>query len=428
MKQVKANLTRIKTLIEGKFPETGDIFEYPGVTRQLLIDGITECSGLVDALQEKKETLDVIILKREFAEISRGCLDYLNSLPNEKQQTEFNEFLKNISLIRKLINETFLLVVKESLRPESSLADIQAALKEIIPKNIELIEAQKQSEKLIAELGEYHKTAVTISSEMEKTNLEASQTSKSIVDFHGKVETFADDCTTWVDEIEENKKSILMQSEVIQQNQKKIKEQRDSFEEIVVEIEKDSKSLVKQIEKNEEFQKEIQLTIGDANRSSMAGSFKKRKDEIDKPLLIAESILVGTLFVFGGISLYLFKPYIGETTFNYYEALFKIPILLPFLWLSWFYTRKVGHLNRIQEDYAFKYAAAMAFEGYNKHCEENDELSNLLLAVSIQNMGQNPIRLYGKGETPSGPLPELISELGKFFKSIPMMGKKSEKE
>ncbi|ELH0900455.1 hypothetical protein Q9891_002986, partial [Vibrio cholerae] len=82
--------------------------------------------------------------------------------------------------------------------------------------------------------------------------------------------------------------------------------------------------------------------------------------------------------------------------------------IAPFIWIAWSNSQRNNYLVRIQEDYAFKYASAMAFEGYRKQAQETDEsLERLLLKLSIDNMGMNPIRLFDK-PVKSSPLNEII--------------------
>ena len=418
MKALRANLTRIKNNIEAKLPSEGDILEYPGVNRQLLIDGLTECVGLIDGLEDKKETLDVIVLKREFADLSRKCLDFLNAYPNEKSAQDFNEFLKSVAEIRRIINSTYLLVVKESLRPEATLASLQVALDEIIPKTETLIKTQVESEKSAAEIAQLHEKVAIHSADLASRSAEAKQELEATKELHIKTDAISNECSNWAAEIEENELAIQKQCEAINKNEAISASQKNAFELGMNKLNEGITTLDGQTKRNKELQNEIYLTIGDANRSSMAGSFKKRKDEIDRPLKNAERFLFFALLAFGGMAYLLFKPHLAGTDIDYRDSLLKVPILLPFLWMAWFYTKKVGHLNRIQEDYAFKYAAAMAFEGYDKHCADDAELSKMLLTLSIENMGANPIRLYGDGDAPSGPIPEMLDRFTGAWNAI----------
>jgi hypothetical protein len=82
------------------------------------------------------------------------------------------------------------------------------------------------------------------------------------------------------------------------------------------------------------------------------------------------------------------------------------------IWLGWFAARQFSYLSRIREDYAFKYAAAMAYEGHKKATREVDEdLERVLLEFSLFNMSQNPIRIYSEKLEHVTPMHEFTSTI-----------------
>ncbi|HAS95460.1 TPA: hypothetical protein DCS99_03530 [Candidatus Wolfebacteria bacterium] len=66
MRNVRSALTRIKTGISEKIPAGNDVYGYPGISKDVLLQAISECQGLVDGIEGKKETFDVIVFKRAF--------------------------------------------------------------------------------------------------------------------------------------------------------------------------------------------------------------------------------------------------------------------------------------------------------------------------------------------------------------------------
>ncbi|MDD5711356.1 MAG: hypothetical protein PHY31_01210 [Smithellaceae bacterium] len=417
MRNVRSNLTRIKNLISQKLPEGQDVFGYAGITKEELIRTIEESSGLIDGIEGKKESFDVIVLKREFHILSGACLDYLNSIPKDYQEKEFDNFLKNLAEIRRLINNTYLLFVKEALRPESELATIRKTLEEIIPANDELKERHISTNQIIQDINEKDEIISEKLDHINKIVEEADNLSGSAEIQFQHIEEMRNSVDEWAKSIESAENDIAAQNSVIVENQKKIAELRSVIESEVKEFKELSQRLGQQLNQNEKFQTEIRDTIGDANRSSMAGSFKKRSDELEAPLKDSEKRLVLVLILFGFAALLILGFSVGEKGgINYIHLLSKLPILTPFIWLAWVYTNKVGHLSRIKEDYSFKYAAAMAFEGYKQNCgQEGSDLANRLMEVSINNMGDNPIRLYGKVQ--SGPIHEVLEKAAEVVTS-----------
>ncbi|NMC43747.1 MAG: hypothetical protein GYA46_07500 [candidate division Zixibacteria bacterium] len=91
--------------------------------------------------------------------------------------------------------------------------------------------------------------------------------------------------------------------------------------------------------------------------------------------------------------------------------------------MGWFAAKQYGYISKIREDYAFKAAAAMAYEGHKKAAREvNKELESVLLEMSLYNMSQNPIRLYGDKDIQGSPIHELVD---KVFQKIPDIKKAS---
>jgi hypothetical protein len=158
-------------------------------------------------------------------------------------------------------------------------------------------------------------------------------------------------------------------------------------------------------------QNEIQKTIEDASRLGMAGSFRMRKMELVKPMIIW-----GTTFFLGVLALsllafYKILPLLEQHQFDWYSLIGRLPILAPALWLSWFSVKQYGFIARLWEDYSFKYASAMAFEGYKREAADvNPEMLKLLMEISIINFSNNPLRVYDSKTNHGSPLNELTSD------------------
>lgn len=93
------------------------------------------------------------------------------------------------------------------------------------------------------------------------------------------------------------------------------------------------------------------------------------------------------------------------------EVLGELALISPLVWLGWFAAKQYSYTSRIQEDYAFKAAAAMAYEGHKNAAREVDaELEGVLLEFSLYNLAQNPIRLYGGLEIHGSPWSEYMGQ------------------
>ena len=164
-------------------------------------------------------------------------------------------------------------------------------------------------------------------------------------------------------------------------------------------LKKDKKSELQTIIKELDGEKEkIKDILGDANRASMAQSFLARKTELDTPIkysalwrnigLVAMSIIIFIILLLER----------NQNSFDYFRFFSRLPVIMPLLWLVWSNSQRNNHLVRVQEEYAYKAAVAIAFEGYQRKVDEiNDvDLKKLLLELSVTNMGNNPVNLFDK--------------------------------
>lgn len=409
MEKTSSDLSQISELIAEKLPEGADVFGYAGVGRDMLTTSLSESISLSEEIEASEATFDVILFKRDLGKHVESCRDFLESLPNENQEKDFNKFLNHFGHIRKLVLNTYLLVVKKALRPETDLAELRTALEEILPENEKLLKSHEDAKAKLSEIQAWHGQCSTANTNVDTHSKQVATALENVKALAKEVQDHHQNTGTWTKTIEVAKADITEQKSAMATNQAELEKQLEASNTRIASLETSQKILNDQLEANAGFQEQIRLTIGDANRSSMAGSFMARKTDLDKPVKNAERWLFGVLAAFAAVTLYLFI-YEKPTEFTYTTILTRVVVLSPFVWMAWFYSRKVGHLTRIREDYAFKYAAAMAFEGYDKHCQDNDEMSQLLLRLSIENMGANPIRLYGDGDVHSSPFSEFLEK------------------
>jgi hypothetical protein len=92
----------------------------------------------------------------------------------------------------------------------------------------------------------------------------------------------------------------------------------------------------------------------------------------------------------------------------------KIGLVAPVVWLGWYSARQVGRISRVQEDYEYKAASALAFQAYKEEARlgGDPEMEKKLLDHAIRTFGDNPVRLYENHTSePVTPLQAAIKEL-----------------
>ncbi|HBC3477206.1 TPA: coiled-coil domain-containing protein [Vibrio cholerae] len=410
MKTAKSSITRLKTSIMQQLPNTPDIYGFEGISRSILTDCLDETYGLLEGLTEKKETFEVIFLKRKLASLTSDCNDYLkDSLKEFSKEKKFNKFLEDIFAIRTAVKETYFLIDSNALRDESALLRIRQELENYRTELESYLEYKNEIDAAHETITTLKKELAAFHSKYDESNEHVSTVVSNIDDASEKIEEYKKTAADEVQSILETRASIIKNKVAYQGSVGRFNNLISELKEQQAKIQDQTENIDTIQERIKTQQDSIQLIIDDANRASMAGSFLKRKNELESPIKWSSRIMNGSLMIAAGISaLLLDSSGLFEGTFDYISFLFKIPVIAPFIWIAWSNSQRNNYLVRIQEDYAFKYASAMAFEGYRKQAQETDEsLERLLLKLSIDNMGMNPIRLFDK-PVKSSPLNEII--------------------
>lgn len=133
---------------------------------------------------------------------------------------------------------------------------------------------------------------------------------------------------------------------------------------------------------------------------SMAFSNRGRQTENTKLIWLCS-------FIFSLLLLFVFAWHLSNiqpqsSTDYWHLILIRIPLAAPLIWLGWFSAVQYGNIIRIQEDYAFKEATSIAFQGYRDHMnhlrdvdtEEAATALNLLAIKTIEILAKEPLRIY----------------------------------
>lgn len=418
MKNIKGSITRLIKSIKAKLPEEEDILGFAGISQSGIISSLNESYNFLDELEKKKETFEVVLLKRKVSELLQEASDFLShQLDSDKKESLFNNFLTKIANIKYHIKATYLLVIEDSIRSESRIIELKrdlSTLEEVLTDFEELkgkvLTAHSTVHEMISEISDFH-------SNIDEKQGAVSQATESVQAEALEIKSKLEDSKESVAEIN----SILDTSKVKERTYKGslTKQNKLSVDltEISNQIKEKGEELAEQLRTSASQQLEIQKITEDANRASMAGSFKTRKEELDKPIKNAEFVMNGVLVVIVLISSFLlWTSGVGSSDFDYIAYLSKMTVVAPLIWIAWSSSRKLGYLTRIREDYAFKFASAMAYEGYKREANEVDaDLLKQLLTTSIENMGINPIRLFDAKNNHASPMHESVNTVSEVI-------------
>ena len=195
----------------------------------------------------------------------------------------------------------------------------------------------------------------------------------------------------YIEEEEKYNKLVLS----IEANKSKLERSINELGELKKSKEEELKVIIEELDDEKEKIKDI---LGDANRASMAQSFLDRKKELNTPIYNSAFWRNIGLVLMSGLILIILIVEWNQESFDYFRFFSRLPVVMPLLWLVWSNSQRNNHLIRVQEEYAYKAAVAIAFEGYQRNVDEiNDvDLKKLLLELSVTNMGNNPVNLFDK--------------------------------
>ena len=417
MKTEKQRLTRIITSIKEKFPEGNDIFGYNGVTKEGIISSLEQTYTFLSLLEEINDDIESVWIKRKLAKYFDEINVIIKEMNAETWIQRFDYFLDLVFEMRISVKQLYIALTDKPIRAEEDIRRAKDEYTELqdacnsIGEGLEIIkDGFVKTEKLLEEMealkinltsanDEAKKIIVSITGIEKKTN----ESSKTIEEVTPKIAaTFT--------EIKELQKTLNVDAE-------KINTMSVTCEKNVEKIKQREENLQKQIETDHKIQKEIQQTLQDVNKHGMAGAFLKRKRELRWTAVIWGLLSVISMGVLIFISYMFAIAVLDSDSSDIIRHLFKIPSVLAGIWLCWFCAKQFGYTIRIREDYSYKYAISMAFEGYKNETREiNEELLEKLLEVTVANISTNPIILYNSKSNHGSPWHEITDGIKNFLK------------
>lgn len=385
--EIQQQLTQIKTTWDAAtvLPEEFTSLGYPGLTKVEVSDLLSGVIELLDEVNQKEDFKPSLISLFNLQKTVSTLYTYVSSHIPSSPQPHIPEALRLLELTSTTIREWLEESDKVSKRATTGLIN-------------KLAEATKKVEDAAAirdELRSYQadmgaRTAVAIDqAEQIATLLADSITNKNSIETHSvtSAETF-ETSKADADEIHEFTEEIATLKLALAD----AKEKQDSI-----------------FEKFESYRDKIELLLGDANRAGLAASFRARKVELEDPLKWWLGLFVASVLGLVIMAVLYFAPILqgGELK----ELPFRLALVSPFIWLGWFSAKQYGYTARLREDYAYKEASAMSFEGYKREAGESSvEMLEKLLDVSINNFSDNPIRIYSGTGNHASPLHELVDK------------------
>lgn len=417
MKSLRQRISLLKKRINESFSDENDIFGYAGISKRLIIESLTESYDSLSVLEAYNDKFETILAKRNVAQFIESSNNYFtNYFGTDSAVDKFNEFLNNVSQIKFCLKEAYISLSEKPLRLD---VEVQMAKNDLdsLRKDIqEITEIKEKIDKIKVSSNEFLEDLDAKFTKATENDKIISEISKNVVENESQFRSNIEKISVWKSEIQSVKEDISNKQVEISKLRTEVEQiQKKSIDHQTL-AEKIAKNLDEQLNKNKEQQGYIQQTIEDVSRAGMAGSFKKRKDELKSTQFTWAAL---TILSVGGLiwlSYSVVKPLLDGQGFPIEQLYFKIPVIASAVWLGWFCSKQYGFTTRIREDYSYKYAISLAFEGYKNETKEiNEELLQNLIKLTIFNISKSPVSIFDTKNNHGTPYNEMFDNLTKRF-------------
>lgn len=384
---IQQQLQQIKDAWDGitTLPDDFSTLGFPGLSKVDISDAI---GGTINTLEElpKEEDfqpspISISNLRQFISSISTYVTTHVPSNP----APHIPEMLRLLGVIGTTIRSWLEESDKTSKRATSSL------IERLAEANSRIIDAVKIRD----ELRSYHQEIIELAATASEQSASLTKILNEATVNKETINTNSTDSTTALD---------LAQAEV-----KKIRELTFELAAIKKELVDNKTNQTAMFVQFEGYRDTISGLLGDANRTGMAASFRERKQELKNPMqywLLLFALSIVGIVVLGVV---YFAPILETGKFE--QLPFRLALVSPLIWLGWFSAKHYGYTARLREDYAFKEASAMSFEGYKREASVSSaEMQEKLLELAINNFSDNPIRIYKGHENHASPLHEMLDK------------------
>ena len=156
-----------------------------------------------------------------------------------------------------------------------------------------------------------------------------------------------------------------------------------------------------------------ELLLG-ATNAGLASAFDKRSKMFKTPETFWQWVFIGSLAGLLGLAIWHANQFENLSQAPDWQQLarmmlFKLPFLLPLIWLAIHAARQASFAKRMEEEYAFKATTSMSFEGYRRQMKDvgTDLDANSPLAQlcnnTLKTIAAPPSEVYDK--QPKDPTP-----------------------
>lgn len=206
---------------------------------------------------------------------------------------------------------------------------------------------------------------------------------------------------------------------------KKASEYNDLLE-VIESIEEAEKSFDEKASEAEALLIKMKLVEKAILREGLVGSYRRSERKLFWRILGLDILNYLSLFLIFVVTLVLFIDFNAFDVSKFellklmklkeisiYE---RFIVIIPLVCISWFASKRSQFLYQIREEYSYKYATALAYEGYkdeiDTHSDTDNKMRDKLMGITIDNLGRSPLAQFDKNSD-HAPYTQFIREFRK---------------
>lgn len=356
MGSFKSRITSIIKKTNERYKDQEDILDFLGISHNLIIESLNEAHSQLSELEKHKETFEVIYLKRHLDKYLSELKAFFDDEPTPKS---FDNFLNTLTKIKYRIRETYLLVVEDCIRTESAVSRAKDALRILLDSNETIVKAQNHAKTLTDEITSTSTAYKSRTDEIESTIASAEDVYENYDVYLKAIDTVKNEniaakkeSEAILSQLKEHTAKATAHQQKTDQITKNLEKAKTENERIQKQLADHSLAAKKQLaeitdEANTQIN-EIHKILADANRASMAGSFKEQMEGLEKPLKNTERNKIIALTAMFITLIGIFTNCFGYLSISSNNELLswatKIAIISPLIWIAWIETKKIQHL------------------------------------------------------------------------------------
>ena len=398
MQHFKMRMTKLRHLIE-RLPDDRDIFNYPGISKEMLLKAFETANNLAQGIpdDDPDNQLIIISLKRLSSNFYNKYKKFLDSDSELPSQDEFDGFIDDVSALIEKTKSVYFICDSGREHSASELQGLKTEVDEFKRFKASYSQEYEEAKKEVAELHDIKTNLETLSKEAKSFHDSAKDNSDAVDTLKENVSNHAVQVEKWGKSIDECQKMIDSARTDITELKTNYQNLSDSINDIHDRSGKALSEIDGGFEKSKKLLDEAESTLSDSNRHSMAASFKSRKNELLVPMIVWGIAFTAAIVCVALVVIYSpsadFSKGFGLAQLG--PVLFRAALIAPCVWLGWYAGKQYGFTVRVREDYSFKYACSVAYEGFKKAAGGSDtQLGQILLELCMLNMAQQPLRVY----------------------------------